>query len=104
MNTQIFKNWFDFNNREDRDINGVSEEFAKDHPEFEKENETNKGCWNCSDCSGLRFEKDLKEERDEPGIGKVPIVAPTRFIEGNDKAMADMVECARLEKEQSEKQ
>ena len=49
--TQIFKTYSDFYNREDKKVNGVSEEFASDHPDYEKENETNEGCWNCSDCS-----------------------------------------------------
>jgi hypothetical protein len=51
MTTQIFKDLLEFRNREDKSVNGVSLEFAETHPEFEKENETNKGCWNCSDCS-----------------------------------------------------
>ena len=51
MKTQIFKNRAEFLKREDKEINGVSEAFAKNHPDFEEDNETNKGCWNCSDCS-----------------------------------------------------
>jgi hypothetical protein len=51
MKTEIFKSKKDFLNRSDRSINGVSEEFAKNNPEYKKENETNKACWNCSDCS-----------------------------------------------------
>lgn len=49
--TQIFKNYSEFYNRQDKTINGVSEQFALDHPDYEKENQTNEGCWNCSDCS-----------------------------------------------------
>lgn len=49
--TQIFKAWIDFYNREDKKMNGVSESFSTDHPDYESDNETNEGCWNCSDCS-----------------------------------------------------
>ncbi len=52
MKTEIFKSYRDFINREDKEVNGVNEEFAAEHPEYVKDNETNKGCWNCSDCSG----------------------------------------------------
>jgi hypothetical protein len=31
-------------------FNGVSKEFAKDHPNYETNNETNAYCWNCLDC------------------------------------------------------
>jgi len=49
--TQIYKSWSEFYNRTDKEINGVSEDFAKENPDYLKENESNKGCWNCSDCS-----------------------------------------------------
>ncbi len=49
--TKIFLTYIDFFNREDKSINGVSPEFAKDYPDFAKDNETNNGCWNCSGCS-----------------------------------------------------
>ncbi|MBO9613394.1 MAG: hypothetical protein J7619_11895 [Dyadobacter sp.] len=52
MATQIFQGYFEFIQREDKTVNGVSAEFAQENPDFEKQNETNKGCWNCSDCSG----------------------------------------------------
>lgn len=51
MKTQIFKDYSAFLNREDLEINGVSQEFADQNPNYLTENETNKGCWNCSDCS-----------------------------------------------------
>ena len=50
--TKIFKSYSEFINREDADINGVTEHFAINNPEWEKQNETNKGCWCCYGCSG----------------------------------------------------
>ena len=50
MKTQIFKSYSEFLSRKDKTVNGVSEGFAELHPNFEKENLTNVGCWNCSDC------------------------------------------------------
>ena len=50
MKTQIFKNYLEFLARQDNEVNGVSESFAQLHPDFEKQNETNEGCWNCYDC------------------------------------------------------
>ena len=52
MATKIFKDIYEFWAREDRKLNGVSQEFANENPDYEKQNETNEGCWNCSDCSG----------------------------------------------------
>ena len=49
--TKIFKTRSEFIGREDKEINGVDEYFAKNNPNWENENKTNKGCWNCSDCS-----------------------------------------------------
>ena len=87
MKTEIFKTIEDFLKREDKDVNGVSEEFAKENPDYEKKNETNKACWNCSRCSdcsdccsdcygcygcygcyrcyGLRFKYGIKDEKAE---------------------------------------
>jgi len=48
--TQIFKDYSDFIDREDKKINGVSEEFAKEYPDYEKQNATNEACWNCESC------------------------------------------------------
>ena len=42
MKTQIFKNYLDFLNREDKSINGVDQNFVIKNPDFAKENETNK--------------------------------------------------------------
>ena len=50
MKTKIYKSYADFLNRADKSINGVSEDFAAEHPDFEKDNESNSGCWNCYDC------------------------------------------------------
>jgi len=43
MITKIFKDYSDFLNREDKDVNGVDAEFAELYPDYEKENLTNKG-------------------------------------------------------------
>ena len=50
MKTQIFENYEAFLRRDDLKINGVSQVFATVHPNYEQQNETNEGCWNCSDC------------------------------------------------------
>jgi hypothetical protein len=50
MKTIIFNNYAEFLTRSDIDVNGVSPEFAVQHPDYEKQNETNKSCWSCSDC------------------------------------------------------
>ena len=55
MKTKIYESYADFLNREDKTINGVSEDFASEHPDFEKDNETNVGCWNCYDCKYCEF-------------------------------------------------
>ena len=52
MKTEIFESYMAFYQREDKSLNGVSKEFAELHPDYEKQNETNDGCWNCSGCSG----------------------------------------------------
>ena len=51
MKTQIFKNYEDFLNRKDREINGITKEFAEEHKINLDEDRGNDGCWNCSDCS-----------------------------------------------------
>jgi hypothetical protein len=59
--TKIFENYSAFLAREDKDENGVDQEFAGAREKWENENETNKGCWNCSycygcsDCSGCSY-------------------------------------------------
>ena len=50
MKTKIFKSYENFLKREDKNINGVSEDFAAEHPDFEESNESKSGCWNCYDC------------------------------------------------------
>jgi len=50
MNTKIFKNYDDFFERQDKNINGVSEEFAKKFPNYVEMNQTNTKCWNCYNC------------------------------------------------------
>ena len=50
MKTKIFKSYADFLKREDKRENGVSEDFAEKYTDFEEQNQTNTGCWNCYDC------------------------------------------------------
>ena len=50
MTTQIFESYCDFLKREDKAVNGVSPEFAKNRPDYEKQNETNQACWDCEAC------------------------------------------------------
>lgn len=57
MKTKIYKDYYEFSQRENRDENGVSQEFAKNNPDFERENIANKSCWNCSGCSDLKNAK-----------------------------------------------
>jgi len=49
--TQIFKDYSEFINREDKKVNGVSKAFTQLHDDWEEMNDENEGCWNCSDCS-----------------------------------------------------
>jgi hypothetical protein len=74
MKTLKFKDYQEFSNREDKTINGVIEQFANDNPEFEEENETNKGCWNCSNCSGCRNCSNLSEKEGNKNELIIPII------------------------------
>lgn len=47
MKTKIFKDYESFCGREDKDINGVSLEFAQNNPDWKLDNDRNSGCWNC---------------------------------------------------------
>lgn len=58
MKTLIFDTYEDFKNRENEAINGVSPFFAKANPDFEKQNETNMGCFNCIDCTYSKHSVD----------------------------------------------
>jgi hypothetical protein len=52
MKTQIYESFTAFIKREDKELNGVSQEFAdNNNPGWDKDRENN-GCWNCSDCYG----------------------------------------------------
>ena len=51
MATKIFNSYSDFLQREDKNENGVSKIFAANHPNWQRENESNKGAWGCSGCS-----------------------------------------------------
>jgi hypothetical protein len=50
MATQIFKTYKDFLMRDDETVNGVSPDFAREHPNWDADNSTNIGCWNCINC------------------------------------------------------
>lgn len=52
--TEIFKDYKDFLKRKDRKLNGVTKEFAEKYPDYEKQNETNMGCFNCIGCTRCR--------------------------------------------------
>ena len=52
MKTKIYSTYAEFSEREDKTINGVSPEFAAQHPNWEQDNKTNTGCWNCTSCEG----------------------------------------------------
>lgn len=51
LTTRIFENYNAFINRVDKTVNGVSPEFAIFYPNWQQMNETNKGCWNCVNCT-----------------------------------------------------
>ena len=53
--TEISKSYEDFLNRPDKNVNGVSPEFAKKNPDWEEDNATNTGCWNCKSCDSCYF-------------------------------------------------
>ena len=55
MKTQIFENLGDFRKREDIKINGVSKEFAEKFPNYEIDNKTNQGCWECLNCKNCEW-------------------------------------------------
>lgn len=59
MTTLVFKSFHGFSLREDKTVNGVGEEFAQYHPNFEEQNQTNKGCWNCYESSNCTNSTDL---------------------------------------------
>ena len=50
MATRIFKDMIEFENREDKTVNGVSPDFAIMHLNYEDDNNTKTGCWNCESC------------------------------------------------------
>lgn len=68
--TQIFQSYSEFLNREDQTINGVSPQFAERVPDFEKQNETNKGCWNCVSC--VRCER--QKNNGDVGVPEIPVI------------------------------
>jgi len=55
MKTQIFESYAEFSGRFDKSVNGVSGAYAKKHPNWGQMNETNRGCWNCGECTNCEF-------------------------------------------------
>ncbi len=51
MKTQIFADVYDFYDRPDKTVNGVTQTFADANPGWDAER-GNQACWNCSGCSG----------------------------------------------------
>ena len=116
MKTEIFKDYLEFSNRKDKEVNGVSSEFAKDNPNYEKENKRNEGCWNCRDCSdcsdcigcrdcsdcigcsdcvgknnlSAKQSKDKKEKHEFPEVPKIENVHQKVFAAASDKGALDM--------------
>ena len=54
MKTEVFKNYADFRKREDKNINGVSPYYAENNPNYEVDNNSNIGCWNCLGCEDCK--------------------------------------------------
>jgi len=55
MKTEIFWDFFDFLERKDKNVNGVSHDFAAQNQIDIGQDEGNVGCWNmyyCAECSG----------------------------------------------------
>lgn len=50
INTIIYKDFYAFQGRANRDENGVSEHFARNNRNYQEVNLTNKGCWECKGC------------------------------------------------------
>jgi len=51
MKTIMYKNYTAFLAREDKTLNGVSEDFAREHPEVLFEDTNNIACFNCVSCN-----------------------------------------------------
>ncbi len=52
--TNVYKSFEEFKARPDKSDNGVSEDFAKSNPNYQNDNATNTGCWNCEYCWDCR--------------------------------------------------
>lgn len=63
MTTIVFENLEEFRNREDKTINGVTQEFADAHPGWDAEL-GNTGCWNCDSCYSCGTCSDCRACRD----------------------------------------
>ena len=51
MATKIYEDYKAFSERENKEDNGVSKEFAAKNKDYIKDNVNNKGCWNCTGCT-----------------------------------------------------
>lgn len=119
--TKIFKDYIEFTNREDKEVNGVSESFAADNPEWEKQAVTqpsalDMGAWHTCDTTHCRAgwvvhlagaEGYELEKRTSTQFAALQIyhksssiaVPPTRFFDDNITAMNDIKRCAETEKQ-----
>lgn len=60
MKTKVYKSYADFLKRDDKRENGVSQEYALKHPDFEERNKTNTGRWNSYLCDYCTYIKACK--------------------------------------------
>ena len=75
--TEIFEDYESFYAREDKLVNGVSPDFAEEHPSWEEDNVTNEGCWNCfrcQDCRSCKYCSDCRSCEFEVGVADFPRV------------------------------
>ncbi len=96
MTTQIFEDYSSFLNREDKTLNGVTQEFADENEGWDEER-NNDGCWNCRSCSDC---SDCSEKIESKDALKIPIVENIhqKILEavtkpGNVLNMADVHTC-----------
>lgn len=102
MKTEIYEDYSAFLAREDKTLNGVTQQFADENPEWNKERYS-EACWNCSgcsDCSGLKNAKP--SENAMPEIPVVPnihtrvleaVKAPTNALEMGNWHTCETTHC-----------
>ncbi len=81
--TQIFKDYDEFLAREDKSLNGVTAEFAKEnHIDIDKD-DGNVGCWNCVGCVRCVGCVDSKDCEDCVGVVGDNMQEPTQTVEND---------------------